>query len=175
MKKYFNLFAIALLALVAVSFSSCSKDDDDSKSAPTEFKFEAPCTNWDYSLDQVRDFMKKMSYTEGEAYNATGGKGMVYPYVNKECNITYSYTFEEGKLVSCSVNYDGMNENFDKFKGQVTSTYGVEEWKKETYGSDVMDWWTTTLKGKKTKISIGKSANYGGYMYVDLQYTEFDR
>lgn len=173
MKKYFNLFAIALLALVAVSFSSCSKDDDDSKSAPTEFKFEAPCTNWDYSLDQVRDFMKKMSYTEGEPGKTIDEKGVVYYYHNKQGTITYSYTFEEGKFVDSGVSYIGMYENFDKLKAQVTSTYGVEEWNQlQSMGGT--DLWTTRLKGKKTSISIGKNEGYGGYMYVDFQYTEFD-
>lgn len=169
MKKILSL--AVLLMTVFVGFTACSDDDDDN--AQTTFTYAAPCINWHCSLDEVRSFMKtKSGFTEDKTPDKTSD-GMKYYFRNKKETISYSYTIADDGLVASSVSYDGMNKNFDALKQQITTAHGIAEWQEMPEMSGVK-WWTTKLTGKKTSLSIGKSDNYGGYMYADFSYTEFD-
>ena len=170
-KNYFVKATMMLVVLLtATLFASCSKEEIDDPKTPFEYK--APCLNWHCTIDEVRTYMKSIKgYTEDKDVEKKSDGKLCYHFVGS--NKSYSYTFDNKGLVECS--YDDMNgtANFDKLKLSVTATHEVKEWKQEQTMSGV-EWWTTTLKGRKTSIAIGKSENYGGYMYVNFQYDEFD-
>lgn len=170
MKK--TLSIAVLLATALVGFNACS-DDEENGGSDTTFTYSAPCTDWHCSIDDVRTFMKaKGGYTEGARPEQTSD-GVEYYFRNKKEDVSYGYTIASDGLISCSVNYSQMNKHFDTLKKQVSTAHNITTWDEMPEMGGVQ-WWTTKLSGKKTNVAIGKSENYGGYMYVDFNYTEFD-
>lgn len=169
MKKILSLAVLLMTALVG--FTACSENDDDDTKG--NFTYAAPCLNWHCSIDDVRSFMSaKGGYTEDKSPEKDSD-GMTYYFSNKKSNTSYSYTIADDGLVASSVTYSEMNEKFESLRQQVTSTHGVTDWKQQPEMNGVQ-WWSSKLTGKKTSLSIGKSDSYGGYMYVNFSYTEFD-
>lgn len=166
MEKLFKFLGIALMALVVVSFCSCSNDDEDPTPTPTKVTFVAPCIDWSYNLDQIRAYMAKTlpDYKEGEAYTSSGET--IYPFSNKNGDISYSYHFDGGEFVSCGVDYLWKNEQFDSLKSQVSTMFGIEKWYQQQSMSGV-DWWGAVID-KNTEVFIGKGTQAGGYMYVSF-------
>lgn len=172
MKKiYFVKATLMFIALLgAVVLTSCSKDDEDDPAAPFEYK--APCLKWHCNIDEVRTYMKSLSGFKEDSEVEKKSDGTL-SYTFYKSTTTYIYTFSSKGLEECSVDYLFGTADFDKLKASVTSTHGVSDWKQEHTMAGI-EWWTTTLKGKKTDITVGKTQDKDGYMYVMFQYTEFD-
>lgn len=166
MKKidFLQLTFVALMS--AFLFASCEKDDE------TTFEYQDPCLNWHCSIDEVRTYMKSIrGYKEDSEVEQKYDGNLSYKFINDKRH--YCYTFsDEGLIESSFFSLEGTAD-FDQLKTEVTNLHDVEQWKEQEITSYV-EWWSTTLKGQKTDIAIGKSENLGGYMYVTYSYTQFD-
>lgn len=169
MKRFFY-FAVALFAVAL--FTSCGNDDEDDPTPPTPFEYKAPCLNWHCTINEVRTYMKSIEgFIEDIDVEKKSDGTVVYKFSKGYKD--YSYTFKNNGLEESSYDEIFGNANFDKMKSAVTKTHGVLEWKEEPVMMGVT-WWTTTLKGKKTSISIGKGDSPVEHMYVIFKYDEFD-
>lgn len=126
--------------------------------------FVVPVTDWTAGIAEVRKYMAKNLPEFKEEVDETIG-GTHYYYNNPKETISYEYVVKDGKLVSSSVNYYGMNAHFDYFKSQVSTVFDIWSWKQQSVEQGVHWWYGTS---KSANVSIGWSDNYGGYMYADF-------
>ncbi len=126
--------------------------------------FVAPITDWAVGIAEVRKYMAEKLPEFKEEVDETIG-GTHYYFNNKKETISYNYVVKEGKLVSSSVSYYGMNAHFDYFKSQVSAVFDIWSWEQQPVGLGVHWWYGTS---KSANVSIGWSDNYGGYMYADF-------
>lgn len=126
--------------------------------------FVVPVTDWTAGIAEVRKYMVKNLPEFKEEVDETIG-GTHYYYNNPKETISYEYVVKDGKLVSSSVNYYGMNAHFDYFKSQVSAVFDIWSWKQQPIEQGVHWWYGTS---KSANVSIGWSDNYGGYMYADF-------
>lgn len=126
--------------------------------------FVVPVTDWTAGIAEVRKYMAKNLPEFKEEVDETIG-GTHYYYNNPKETISYEYVVKDGKLVSSSVNYYGMNAHFDYFKSQVSAVFDIWSWKQQPVEQGVHWWYGTS---KSANVSIGWSDNYGGYMYADF-------
>lgn len=128
--------------------------------------FVVPVTDWTAGIAEVRKYMAKNLPEFKEEVDETIG-GTHYYYNNPKETISYEYVVKDGKLVSSSVNYYGMNAHFDYFKSQVSAVFDIWSWKQQPVEQDV-HWWSGTSESVGLNVSIGWSDNNGGYMYADF-------
>ena len=126
--------------------------------------FVVPVTDWTAGIAEVRKYMAKNLPEFKEEVDETIG-GTHYYYNNPKETISYEYVVKDGKLVSSSVNYCGMNAHFDYFKSQVSAVFDIWSWKQQPVEQGVHWWYGTS---ESANVSIGWSDNYGGYMYADF-------
>ncbi len=126
--------------------------------------FVAPVTDWTVGVAEVRKYMAENLPEFKEEVDETIGH---YYFRNKKETISYEYIVKDGKLVSSSVSYYGMNNQFDYFKSQVSTVFDLWSWKEQPVQQGV-HWWSDTSKSAGLNASIGWSDNYGGYMYADF-------
>ena len=128
--------------------------------------FVAPVTDWTVGIAEIRKYMAEKLPEFNEEIDETIG-GTHYYFNNKKETISYNYVVKEGKLVSSSVTYYGMNAHFDYFKSQVSAVFDIWSWEQQPVGLGV-HWWYGTSDSVGLNASIGWSDNYGGYMYADF-------
>ena len=128
--------------------------------------FVVPVTDWTAGIAEVRKYMAKNLPEFKEEVDETIG-GTHYYYNNPKETISYEYVVKDGKLVSSSVNYYGMNAHFDYFKSQVSAVFDIWSWKQQPVEQGV-HWWSGTSESVGLNVSIGWSDNNGGYMYADF-------
>lgn len=128
--------------------------------------FVAPVTDWTVGIAEVRKYMTENLPDFKEEVDETIG-GTHYYFRNKKETISYEYIEKDGKLVSSSVSYYGMNAQFDYFKSRVSAAFDLWSWKEQPVQQGV-HWWSDTSTSAGLNASIGWSDSNGGYMYADF-------
>lgn len=171
MKRIINIFAMAIMAVVTITFCSCGSDDDIVIPEPTEFSYTAPYSDWNGTIADVRKYMatKLPKLKEDEKPDVTP-EGKKYYFNNELGNIVYDYTIKDDKLVESGVTYINMNNSFGIMKSEVEKTCGITEWNEHPKMGSI-SYWTSASKDQKSNVAIGTTGTGGtgmAYMYVLL-------
>lgn len=172
MEKLINLLGIALMALVVISFSSCSNDDDEPETPVV--KFVAPSIAWDSDANAVRSYMKSAAIpgVEEDYYEEVTDFGFEnLRFCNDDDTIIYYYTFVGGKLKFSSIIYKGVNDQYQSLISQVAAKFGISMWtvKKDDHLDDYRSF---VDNNTKTECVVHRMDNKNSIM-IDFNYTDF--
>lgn len=170
MKKNF-LFVVLFAALFTISCDKDQKDDPiDDPTEKEEYVFYDVFHIWGASKDDVAAYVDKMGGWKKDDELSTDTK--IY-YLRSNSDTQMEYTFGKDGLEGSGITYFCPTKYFDTFKTDVSTKYGITEWKEYPEMQGVI-WYNTSIKESSTNLSIGWSGSYGiEYFYADFSYDPF--
>ncbi|MCQ2288031.1 MAG: hypothetical protein MJZ74_02930 [Muribaculaceae bacterium] len=110
-----KLLTLMLVVMAAIAMTSCGKDD------PTpQYTYYKPCTAWGATPAQVDAFM-----ATSPGWVQTTSMGSTVFYKNEGTNTAVIYAFSDGILAASVVTVSGFNTQYDNYKAQIASDYGM--------------------------------------------------
>ena len=154
MKKYIsNFMMMAVMAVVAISFTACGGDDSDDplvdNGKESSKTYMEPCLDWGCDVSHIKTYMgNSMSLTQEESY---GTSVLAYTTSDYKYVITYLFAY---KLFQVYVYYYDKNRDyFTKLISQYETRYQTKFEKLndenyETYGTNC------TINGKYCGVGM---------------------
>lgn len=165
MKKNF-FFVVLFAALFTISCDKEQKDDPKQKG----YVFYDICHTWGASKDEVAAYVDKMGGWKKDNDLSTDSE---IHYSRKGSDTQMSYTFGKDGLEESGITYYCPTKYFDTFKTDISTKYGITEWKEYPEMQGVT-WYNTSIKESSTNLSIGWSGSYGiDYFYADFSYDPY--
>lgn len=164
MKK--TLYAMLVLALAAVTFTSCSEEDDLSGS----YTYYEPIMTWGISEADVRSQMSKSGDWKEVTDRDAESEGISFRNSKSKAEVNYHFD-NEGKYESFTVYYYGCNKDFGKMKSDWAKAFNLK-WESKTIFGMTFD----EAKSESVKCDfITMSGVESGieYMYVTGMYEPF--